>query len=119
MRNNRQAARVQLAALSHLFGLPVPDLSWVDENHATYHPNTKSITLPIRSGRARNWETRIVHEFAHYLAHSRAGKPMRHKPEFCEALWEVAEVWYGAARKYPWDTDFKMVARYAQRWLKA
>lgn len=55
-------------------------------------------------------EPLLLHEFAHYLAHSRSHfRPHRtgdHGPAFHRALTDVAEAWYGDPYLYPWHTEY-------------
>lgn len=53
----------------------------------------------------------VLHEFAHYLAHSRTDfRPDRtghHGPAFQRALTDVATFWYGDPWQYPWKSEYR------------
>ena len=107
----------QLVTLALAFHLPAPRLEYREQDSGVYHPEDLLITLPIDVGPFgrpfRSHETRLVHEFAHYLAHMRHGTPQGHNEMFCFALWDAAAAWYGDPLLYPWDTDFEHVNAWA------
>jgi len=114
-----KALCLQLFKLSSYFELTRPDLRIVEtDTGAAYYPGERKITLPLYTGEKRSHEVRLLHEFAHYLAHSRTGKPQLHRLPFVEALWDVVMFWYGDPTLYPWHTDFVKVEKYALSRMK-
>lgn len=64
-------------------------------------------------------ESLMIHEFAHYLCHSRAAfRPDRtgdHGPGFRVALTEVAAAWYGHPLRYPWEHEHESLRKLGPR----
>ena len=124
-------AQARLETLCCLFGLPIPILRFREYGESGwYRYKTKRrgckvigthkqfISVGGRNFMGREhhpmWEPCLLHEFAHYLTHSRADfAPNRtgdHGPAFHRALTDVAEAWYGDAGRYPWQHEYKSLA---------
>ena len=127
--------QARLETLCCLFGLPVPILTFHHNRRGGWyrykHVYRRSRETGFRKltgtkqrrifigGKSRigdrGWKAVLLHEFAHYLCHSRAGfRPGRdgnHGPAFRRALTDVATEWYGDPALYPWAHEYKSLAK--------
>jgi len=62
----------------------------------------------------------MAHLVAHhkYGARSRGSQRDIHGPHFVDALIRVASVWYGDARRYPWQSEYPAVCKRAGETLR-
>lgn len=127
----KEKCMARLESLCCLFNLPVPTLRFREEGEGGRYSfkykrrNCKVVGTARRAiyvggkswmgnGFFPRWEPILLHEFAHYLTHSRAEfRPHRtggHGPAFHRALTDVTTEWYGDASAYPWASEYKRLA---------
>lgn len=106
---NLARAVAQVDTLCKVFRLKRPHVSFVPTQWAAGTAwGRAEITLSPRAT-----EDVVVHEVAHVLADTRAGKPVRHHGDkrFIQALNDVIEAWYGDPELYDWSDEYKVVQR--------
>jgi hypothetical protein len=120
----REQVEAMLATLCGAFDLECPKTRlWINgTGRAHYSPSRKQIFISSLVG-LRGWdrEMTVLHEFTHYLFHSKIGwskntrKYSWHGPLFRALLVEVAEFWFGDAKKYPWENEYTSVKLWAKK----
>lgn len=120
---NEQHAKVIIETLCCWFEVRQPKLSWSNRaKRGRYRPSKKLVVCGPKCWRGPL--SSLLHEFAHYLTDARSGfrrinvtnfysskMPRRndehHGPAFHRALTDTAEAWFGNAKLYEWDTEYR------------
>ena len=115
----REEATEALALLAAEFGIAKPSLSWSERTrNGRAHPQENRIAIgPLA------WTGTLhalLHEFAHILAYRRYACS-GHDERFMRALLDTVTAWFGAdgVSKYAWFTEYKRVAAFGKREVKA
>ena len=119
---SRKQLEFALVGLCESFGLPeinvklgkTPGRAWYFGPH-----KEKPARIVVSIFKPKRYKRKVmddlIHEFAHYLTHFRngmeKGKTGNHGPKYRKALTEVAQLWYGSAKLYPWKTEYKSLAK--------
>jgi hypothetical protein len=136
MMTREEARRWAISTLNDLslhFEIKPPSFRFNRGSHGLYYSGRREVTTapPERYSGGRSIEHSLVHEFAHHLADERnreavataraLGKswmhlPLyaHHGPAFRKALLEVATKFYGDPAKYPWDTEYPAIKKWAE-----
>lgn len=118
-------------------GLPSVPVNWQERTRdagAHYTPPKKGFPLGWVYLNNKQDEWVVVHEVAHYVVQQRAPKYSKrerrqfsglrgrrftrgvaHGPVFVETLKEVAAIWYGDFRRYPWKNEYKTLRHHGEQ----
>lgn len=135
----REEAQQMLERLCGHFNLPVPKLAWSNTFAGHYRPkgpykvmyecgkryqhykDPTQFLICIGSrngyeGRGMTAENVLLHEFSHYLTHSkrefRVGCSGGHEIGFSRSLTDVVKFWYaGDTSKYQWGKEYVCVRK--------
>lgn len=119
---NHAQVEAMLTTLCGAFGLKCPKHRIYQSStyaRGRYYPKRKTISIGLSSKQSARggWATEdtVLHEFTHYLHHALEDFDCKyrdsHGPYFTGRLMEVAEFWYGEARKYPWHNEYVSVRK--------
>ena len=113
----KQDAQEAAELLRREFGLAMPvEIKWTArERNGRAYAYPGFTIIEIGPNVWRGIEACFLHEFAHVLACRSAPLDLirPHGSEYFQALVDIVRAWYGNLTAYPWDTEYRMLSRWA------